>query len=135
MWAICLTYYMDCLSSLLYMYCLSSYSYGGYPFFLLSIYAVFLPVRTGAILSSYFLYVLSFFLFVRGLSFLLTFYMYCLSFYSYGGYPSYLLSICAIFLLTRTGAIPPAYFLRGLSTLFMLLSSNLYSYIYSKSNP
>jgi hypothetical protein len=49
MWAICLTYYMDCLSSLLYICCLSSYSYGGCPSYLLSKYVVFLPIRTWAI--------------------------------------------------------------------------------------
>jgi hypothetical protein len=40
MWAICLTHYMDRLSSLLYMCYLSSYSYGGYPSCLLSTRAV-----------------------------------------------------------------------------------------------
>jgi hypothetical protein len=59
-----------------YIYCLSSYSYGGYPSYLLSIYTVFLPIRTGAMPSAYFLYMLSFSLFVRGLSLLPTFYIY-----------------------------------------------------------
>jgi hypothetical protein len=131
--------YAFSLFSYTYMCCLSSYSYGGYPSYLLSTRAVFLPIRTGAILPTYFLHVLSFFLFVRGLSFLPTFYMCCLSSYSYGGYSFFLLSICAVFLLIRTGAISPTYFPRGLSTPFMLLSSNLYSNIYSniysKSNP
>jgi hypothetical protein len=40
MWAICLTHYMDRLSSLLYMCYLSSYSYGGHPSCLLSTRAV-----------------------------------------------------------------------------------------------
>jgi hypothetical protein len=48
MWAICLTYYMDCLSSLLYICCLSSYSYGGCPSYLLSL-PYSLPIRTGAV--------------------------------------------------------------------------------------
>jgi hypothetical protein len=82
---------------------------------LIHICAVFLPIRTGAILPTYFLHVLSFFLFVRGLSFLLTFYTFCLSSYSYGGYPFFLLSICAVFLPIRTGAILSSYFLYVLS--------------------
>jgi hypothetical protein len=82
---------------------------------LFCICTIFLPIRTGAIPPTYFLYVLSFSLFVRGLSLplifymylsfslfvrglslLLTFYMYCLSLYSYGGYSSYLFSTWAV---------------------------------------
>jgi hypothetical protein len=85
------------LLSTFYICCLSSYSYGGYPSYLLSIYTVFLPIRTGAMPSAYFLYMLSFFLFVRGLSLLPTFYIYCLSLYSYGGYASYLFSTWAVY--------------------------------------
>ena len=67
-----------CLLSTFYIYCLSSYSYGGYTFCLLSIYTVFLPIRTGAIPPTYFLYILSFSLFVWGLCLLLIFYVGCL---------------------------------------------------------
>ena len=79
-----------------------------------------------------FVYILSFFLSVRGLSLLLTFYIYYLSSYPYGGYPSYLLFIYTVFLPIRIGAVLPTYFLRGLSTLFVLLLSNLYLNTYSK---
>ena len=61
-----------------YMCCLSSYSYGGYPSYLISIRTVFLSIRTGATPSTYFLYVLSFSLFVRVLRLLLIFYVGCL---------------------------------------------------------
>jgi hypothetical protein len=127
---------------------ISSYSY------------IFLPLSLSILISltfysylSYILYRISLLLFIRGflLSFSIYLYINCLSFYSYGGYPSYLLSIWTVFLSIRTGAIsstyflyeliflyirtganPPTYFRPGLSTLFMLLLSNLYSNTYSK---
>ena len=118
--------------------------------FVLSLLSLFLFIRgLSLLLSTYlyvaylsyilyglslfsFIYILSLFLSVQGLSLLLTFYIYYLSSYPYGGYPSYLLSTYTIFLPIRTGVVLPTYFLCGLSTLFVLLLSNLYSNTYSK---
>ena len=99
---------------LYYLSYLSFYLYGGYP-------SCFLPICMWAIYLIYYMDYLS------SLS-----YIYCLSSYPYGGYLSYLLSTYTVFLPIRTGAIPPAYFVCGLSTLFVLLLSNLYSNTYSK---
>ena len=99
---------------LYYLSHLSFYLYGGYP-------SYFLPVCIWAIYLIYYMDYLSSLL-----------YIYHLSSYLYGGYSSYLLSIYTIVLPIRTGAVFPTYFLRGLSILFVLLLSNLYSNIYSK---
>jgi hypothetical protein len=143
---------MDCLSSLLYIYYLSSYSYGGYPSYLLSTCTVFLSIRTGAIPPTYFLYVLSFSLFVRGLSLplifymylsfslfvrglslLLTFYMYCLSLYSYGGYLFHLFSTCTYLSLYSYGGYPS--YLLSTCTVFLSIRTGAIPPTYFRPGP
>jgi hypothetical protein len=101
---------------LYYLSYLSFYLYGRY----LSCFLYRLPlfsIYTGVI-------PLAFCLFVCRLSVLRTIWIVSLLFY-----------ICAIFLPIRTGAIPPVYFPRGLSTPFVLLLSNLHSNTCSKRTP